>query len=343
LPHFFALDVADKNISLRIVDWRRAWLYSVNVFMAILPDCLKWQLNPRQDGSDLDRRSNRRLAIATQEILMKHYTLPLVAAAMVAATPVHAQYGYGYGSMMNPMPYANPLTVAIPLAMLATPLLLNSTGMMSPTGMVNPATMMMPLLGAGMMPTYQQYTNPYLNPMATNNPYLNPRAGSVNPYLMRTPTSSSMPGFFPMLPFQQQPAPTPSYGSPAYRPPTGQTSSQGFFPFMPYPQQPAPVQSYRAPAAPAPNSFFPFMQYPQQPAPAQNYRAPATPAANGFFPFFPNAPATTGRTTAPEARPQAPAASMFDPAAWMKMFPYSEPPSKSSGPAIPVGQAAPGN
>ncbi|MGA7179345.1 MAG: hypothetical protein WBX11_07170 [Thiobacillaceae bacterium] len=83
-----------------------------------------------------------------------------------------------------------------------------------------------------------------------------------------------------------------------------------------------------------------MMAAPQQ-APASNYGVatygmPATSAQGAYMPFFPATPASQQVTSS-----QAPATNMFDPAAWIKMFPNSIPPTTAASPAL-ASAAGPG-
>jgi hypothetical protein len=222
---------------------------------------------------------------------MKVHALPVLT-LILASGSVQAQNGYE--PMMNPMAFMNP------------------------TGMFNPLTMLTPMLGAGMMPNPQQFTNPYLNPYMNptggmGNSFMNPMGGMGNSYLMPPQvTPAQSPSFFSMMPFPQQ-APAQGYGVPAYGGPAGPAPSPSFFPMMPFPQQ----------------------------APAQGYGAPTGPTQGGFMPFFPAAPAPQQATAAPTPTPQPPAPNMFDPSAWMKMFPNSMPPNPASSGAPQPAQPAP--
>ena len=257
------------------------------------------------------------------------YTRKLaLAAALLASTCAHAQFGMG--AMMNPMTMGmmNPAMMMAPMSM----------------GMMNPVTMMAPGGIAGMNPA-QYISNPYLNPTSTlmpflgspvavGNPYLmpapQPKAGGfgsfggmgMNPYLAPPPPPKQQPGLFPFLPVQPAPASS------------GQAAPQtGFFPMTPSAAAPAPavVYGYGIPA------YMPA----QPPAPAK------TPAAGAFMPFFPATPAS--QPAQPAATPKtahqpaavAPAANMFDAAAWAQMFPNSVPPTMQAQPATPVPAAPP--
>ncbi|MGA7179797.1 MAG: hypothetical protein WBX11_09475 [Thiobacillaceae bacterium] len=83
-----------------------------------------------------------------------------------------------------------------------------------------------------------------------------------------------------------------------------------------------------------------MMAVPPQ-APATNhsvpaYGMPATPAQGAYMPFFPAAPAPQQVTSS-----QAPVPAMFDPSAWIKMFPNSVPPTTAASPAL-ASAAQPG-
>lgn len=234
---------------------------------------------------------------------MKRATLPLLS-IMLTASSVHAQYG----GMVNPAMMLNPLTMGV-----TNPgLMLNPLTM----GMMNPTMMAAPVGGFGGMNPAQQMTNPYLNPTSSLMPFLgSPSSGFGNPYLMPAPPPRQQTGFFPYMPTQPAPA------KPAQVAP--QTS---FFPMMPV-TAPAP--------APAP---APSYGYYGMPAPAP---APAPQGMGSFTSFFPAMPAA--QPAPPAAAPKAaaaPAANLFDAAAWAQMFPNSVPPNMQAQPAAPASAAA---
>lgn len=185
-----------------------------------------------------------------------------LAAAVLAATSAHAQYGME--QMMNPMTMMNPAMMMNPMSMG----MMNPAMMMNPMSMMMPMTMMMAPMGMGMMnpmsmvspmggfggPSPQQMlSNPYLNPMGTANPYLAPQS-----------PVQTMPGFFPMMP--AAPAATPSYGAPAYGyypQPQPATPSYGTPAYGYYPQPQPAAPSYGVPAY----GYYPQPAAPQ-PAPA---------------------------------------------------------------------------
>jgi hypothetical protein len=67
------------------------------------------------------------------------------------------------------------------------------------------------------------------------------------------------------------------------------------------------------------------------------YGMPATPAQGAYMPFFPTIPAPQQVTSS-----QAPVPTMFDPSAWIKMFPNSIPPTTAASPAL-ASAAEPGH
>jgi len=83
-----------------------------------------------------------------------------------------------------------------------------------------------------------------------------------------------------------------------------------------------------------------MMPMPQQvPVPSYGvlaYGMPATSAPGAYMPFFPAMP-----TPQPVTSSQAPAPNMFDPSAWMKMFPNSVPPAITAS-AAPASITGPG-
>ena len=187
---------------------------------------------------------------------MKNFALPIITLALAASA---AQADFGMQSMMNPM------SMMAPMSMMSAPM--------------------------GMMNT-QQWTNPYLNPMAAGNPY------------SMAPTGGA--GSFPMMPFsmmpQQQSAP--GYGA----------SAQGAFtmPFFQAPAQSAmPQASMSAPiyGAPAQGAFImPLNPAATVPVGVPQAAAPAGFDASAWMRMFPNSTPPTSAAVPAVATPPAPTA-----------------------------------
>jgi len=234
---------------------------------------------------------------------MKRATLPLIAAVLVSPA-IQAQFG----GLVNPAMMMNPVT----MGMLNPSMLMNPMTM----GMLNPS-MIAPMGGLPGMNPVQYMGNPYLNPTSTLMPFLGTPASFGNPYLMPPPQPQQATGFFPFMPTQT--------AAPA---PQGYRAPQSTYGAMIPPAVPASM------AAPA----FGYGMPAPMPAPA----ASPSPGQGAFMPYFPATPAPQTPAPAPAAaQPAAPAANMFDAAAWSQMFPNSVPPSPQQQAPAPAAAPAP--